>query len=371
MNMTIFVIFRKLTFTVVFGVILLACTPKPHQLQGSIEEGNASKNQISKKEQLEQRKEAVHLMDGVWMRDPFIHLAKDGYYYLSCTRRNSDYPSAEAAMQFYRSADLVDWEDLGVQFDYRDYQWAKELDRKSKERGKTPMIWAPEIYQVDNKWLVLSTSNLQSGTLMRSKGNALEGPFEEIFKGFGHQHDPALFFEEGKTWLVSKCAEIRALKPDFSGYEGETIKIGPSDRKLGHEGCYIFKIDDKYVLFGTAWSTDQMRKGSYNLYYCTADQLTGPYGPRKFAGRFMGHGTPFQDKEGKWWCTAFLNGTYTSREAVDAGKADNGEKAYTINKQGLTLVPMDIRKENGEIVVEVYDSLYAKPGKEEVQNFNL
>ena len=67
------------------------------------------------------------------------------------------------------------------------------------------------------------------------------------------------------------------------------------------------KIGNKYVHFGTAWSTDRGRQGSYNLYYCTADKITGPYGPRKFAGRFLGHGTPFQDKDGKWWCTAFFN----------------------------------------------------------------
>ena len=45
---------------------------------------------------------AVHLMDD-WMRDPFIELAPDGYYYLSCTRQNSSFPNELPAMQFYRS----------------------------------------------------------------------------------------------------------------------------------------------------------------------------------------------------------------------------------------------------------------------------
>ena len=48
------------------------------------------------------------------------------------------------------------------------------------------------------------------------------------------------------------------------------------------------------MLFGTGWSTGQMRRGSYNLYYATADKITGPYSERKFAGRFLGHGTPFK-----------------------------------------------------------------------------
>ena len=53
--------------------------------------------------------------------------------------------------------------------------------------------------------------------------------------------------------------------------------------------------------------TGKMRRGSYNLYYATADQIGGPYSERKFVGRFLGHGTPFQDHEGRWWCTAFFN----------------------------------------------------------------
>ena len=43
----------------------------------------------------------------------------------------------------------------------------------------------------------------------------------------------------------------------------------------------MIKVGGKYVHLGTAWSTDQGRKGSYNLYYCVADTITGPYGPRK------------------------------------------------------------------------------------------
>ena len=33
----------------------------------------------------------------------------------------------------------------------------------------------------------------------------------------------------------------------------------------------------------TAWSTNQGRQGSYNLYYCASDKITGPDEVRKFA----------------------------------------------------------------------------------------
>jgi len=115
--------------------------------------------------------------------------------------------------------------------------------------------------------------------------------------------------------LIWGCPQIAPLKPDCSGFAGLDIKIGPSDRKLGHEGCTIRKIGNKYVLFGTAWSTDTMRHGTYNLYYCTADRVTGPYGPRENSplnplvktwsanGRWwrQGHGQLVDDVEGNWW----------------------------------------------------------------------
>ena len=130
------------------------------------------------------------------------------------------------------------------------------------------------------------------------------------------------------------------------------------------------KIGDKYVHFGTAWSTDQGRKGSYNLYYCTADKITGPYGPRQFAGRFLGHGTPFQDKEGKWWCTAFFNANLPPlpREGIES--RDLSENAQTINEQGVTIVPLDVRVlDDGEIYIRAKDPAYATPGPDEAQEF--
>ena len=101
-------------------------------------------------------------------------------------------------------------------------------------------------------------------------------------------------------------AAVQPLAPDFSKFTGPKTRIDPAGSRtnaqgqaksvIGHEGATMIKLGDKYVHLGTAWSTDQGRKGSYNLYYCTSDKITGPYGPRKFVGRFLGHGTPFSDR---------------------------------------------------------------------------
>ena len=185
---------------------------------------------------------------------------------------------------------------------------------------------------------------------------------------FGLKHDPSLFQDtDGKIWLISKCAEIQQLKPDFTGFIGKPVAIHPANRKMGHEGCQIIKIGNKYVWFGTAWSKDTLRKGTYNLYYATADKIEGPYSNRKFAGRCLGHGTIFKDKNGNWWCTAFLNGDYKSPTEVNKGV--NPNIATSMNKQGLTLVPMSIEIKDNDIVVKALDPQYAQPGAEENQKF--
>ena len=140
---------------------------------------------------------------------------------------------------------------------------------------------------------------------------------------------------------------------------------------MGHEGCLIMKIEGKYVLFGTGWSTGQMRKGSYNLYYATADKITGPYSERKFVGRFLGHGTPFTDKQGRWWCTAFYNANVVPVSKEGIRTRDLSNTAQTINQRGTTLVPLDVQRIKGELIIRAKDPDYAFPGPDEAQKFVL
>jgi arylsulfatase len=125
------------------------------------------------------------------------------------------------------------------------------------------------------------------------------------------------------------------------------------------------------VLFGTGWSTGLGRRGSYNLYYATADEITGPYSERKFAGRFLGHGTPFQDKKGRWWCTAFYNANVPPVRRDGIRTRDLGATAQTINQRGTTLVPLEVRLlDNGELHIRAIDPDYANPGPDEAQKFD-
>jgi arylsulfatase len=198
----------------------------------------------------------------------------------------------------------------------------------------------------------------------------------------GRKHDPSLF-RDGETWyLLWGNTQLAPLSDDFSRFTAGPIRIDPAGNRpdprrngatlsrIGHEGATMRKIGDKYVHFGTAWSTDQMRKGSYNLYYCTADKITGPYGPRRFAGRFLGHGTPFQRRDGKWWCTAFFNANVPPLPRTDIETRDLSQDAQTINQRGATIVPLDVRiLPDGDIYIRAKDPAYAMPGPDEAQKF--
>lgn len=280
-------------------------------------------------------------------------------------------------MPIYKSTNLKEWQFLGFKYSMKD---AKHYDKiyEIAQNSTNPNIqkdglklWAPEIHYIRNRWVYIHTSNVGVGNfVVCNPDTALSSKFTDWGDGFGKNHDPSLFIDDdGSIYMTAGCTFIQKIKNDLSGFEGSRINIGPSNRKLGHEGTFIKKIEGKYVLFGTAWSTDTLRKGTYNLYYCVADNIYGPYGERKFAGRFLGHGTLFQDKNGEWWCTAFYNANKPTMTFEEISQKDVSDNAYTINKQGLTLVPMSVKKVGNDIQIVPKDAKYVFSGKEEVQKF--
>jgi beta-xylosidase len=198
----------------------------------------------------------------------------------------------------------------------------------------------------------------------------------------GSRHDPSIFTDDdGKRYLLWANTFVAQLSDDMTHYTSDPVRIDPSDfrpgpdgnpiNRIGHEGATMIKVGGKYVHLGTAWSTDQGRKGSYNLYYCVADSITGPYGQRKFAGRFLGHGTPFKDKDGKWWCTAFFNANVPPEPLNGIQQRNLGDNARTINEQGVTIVPLDVHVlDNGDIYIRAKPAEYATPGPDEAQTFD-
>ncbi|MFT4588562.1 MAG: iduronate 2-sulfatase [Limisphaerales bacterium] len=327
-----------------------------------------------------------------WIRDPYIVLGPDDYYYLTGTtpvsgdsrEQNDPYNTGlgkESIVgwqaRVWRSKDLAVWENLGAPFSLKDGVWFKSKPERFDEvEIKQWRLWAPELHWLGDKWALVHTSPspVKGANLSLTVGREVSGPWANPMGAkIQRRHDPSLFKDDdGTWWLIWGATSIAPLKPGFGDFASKPVEIGPSGATaaMGHEGCLIQKIHGKYVLFGTGWSTGGMRRGSYNLYYAVADKITGPYSERKFAGRFLGHGTPFTDKQGRWWCTAFYNANVppVSREGIQT--RDIGDTAKTINQRGTTLVPMDVRLlDDGELHIRAKDPDYANPGPDEAQKF--
>ncbi len=328
-----------------------------------------------------------------WIRDPYIVLGPDDDYYLTGTtplpgdpRENNDPYNTGLGKEsivgwkahVWRSKDLISWEDLGTPFSLKDGTWFQEKPGAFDDLVDTQWrLWAPELHWLGDQWALIHTSPspFKAANFSLTKSMDVKGPWSNpIGAKIQRRHDPSLFKDDdGTWWMIWGATSIAKLKPDFTEFSGKPVEIGPSGdmAKMGHEGCLIQKIHRKYVLFGTGWSTGLGRRGSYNLYYATADKITGPYSERKFAGRFLGHGTPFQDKKGRWWCTAFYNANVPPVRRDGIRTRDLGATAQTINQRGTTLVPLEVRLlDNGELHIRAIDPDYANPGPDEAQKFD-
>jgi hypothetical protein len=334
---------------------------------------------------------ALYIKAG-WIRDPYITVGPDDDYYLTGTQPNENDPRAAEdpyniglgkasivgeQVRLYRSHDLIRWESLGVPYTLEDSLHLR--DARKKPAGR--VIWAPEVHWLGDRWALVHCPRALA-SLAVTGGPALKGPWSHpMGRNLGDLHDPSLFQDDDGTWyLLWQNTLIAPLSKDLTRYTAEPVRIDPAGSRpgpdgkpinqIGHEGATMIKVGRKYVHLGTAWSTDRGRKGSYNLYYCVADRITGPYGRRKFAGRFLGHGTPFKDRAGHWWCTAFFNGNVPPlpREGIET--RDLGGNAQTINEQGLTIVPLDVQlRDDGDVEIRPRDRAYATPGPDEAQLF--
>ncbi|MEM9984936.1 MAG: family 43 glycosylhydrolase [Bacteroidota bacterium] len=180
-------------------------------------------------ERISSHDSAVHLLDD-WIRDPYVYLSTDGYYYLTGTTvepndpreqiepYNTGLPSKSSENQrtesmvghhirVWRSLDLVDWEYLGEPFGLENGYWAKENPTAFKDIPRKKWhLWAPEMYQIKGHWTYVHTTpapvkggaNLAVAT-GSDLGGAFTFPLGEAMQG---RHDPSLFEDEDGTWYL-------------------------------------------------------------------------------------------------------------------------------------------------------------------------
>ncbi|MFI3259976.1 MAG: family 43 glycosylhydrolase [Rikenellaceae bacterium] len=335
--------------------------------------GNNSKKEsltVEQKEiikKIESHSEAV-IVKNEGMRDPYmVYNRYDDYYYLSGTTSGGN-------LDIWRSRDMAVWESVKTNHNVK--------DNPNYTDGN--WLWAPEMHwdTKTNRWITVYCPGKNSA-FMTTTGDSFDSGwnFPEAHSQFWSKHDPALFQDSDGEWYILHCMLNPAKKDNKTKVQqitnfnssqdtkgttlGEVFKIQPSDERLGHEGWQMLKIGSHYVFIGTAWSQGgTMKTGTYNLYYCTSKNLKGDkdgkYGERKYLGKCLGHGVLFQDRDGRWWCTAFPN--YGAGET----KESNGDKAYTINEKGTTIIPIDVTYDDDSVTITPKDARYATPGDEEI-----
>ncbi len=291
-----------------------------------------------------------------WMRDTWVTLAEDGYYYMIGTTAD---PNREFEGQLhcwdwnnglylFRSEDMKNWEHRGLIWSMeKDGTWQKkpkvykESERYSRKslngdllENRFLAVWAPELHYIKSQknWFIVACMNdseAGKGTfILRSTTGKPEGPYVNIEgnnkRPIYNNIDGSLFEEEdGTVYFVAHNHFIARMKDDMSDLAEPITRLKEKnyDPEPYIEGAFIFKHDNKYHLVQAIWShklpdgsetycpekDDNKTRYSYDCIISSADNIYGPYSERYNAITGGGHNNFYKDKKGKWWATMFFN----------------------------------------------------------------
>ena len=291
-----------------------------------------------------------------WMRDTWITLGPDDYYYMIGTTADPDREFSgqlhcwdwNDGLYLFRSLDMKTWESMGLIWSMeKDGTWQKypKVFDENEKYSKTSLngdpldnrflaVWAPELHYVKSKknWYIaacLNNSEKGKGSfLLESTTGKPEGPYVNIK---GNEEGPlfdnidgSLFEEEdGTVYFVGHNHYIARMKDDMSDLAEPVVKLKETSYNPEPyiEGAFIFKHDNKYHLVQAIWShklpdgtesycpekDDNKTRYSYDCIIAVADNVYGPYSERYNAITGGGHNNLFKDKAGEWWATIFFN----------------------------------------------------------------
>ena len=290
-----------------------------------------------------------------WMRDTWVTLGEDGYYYMIGTTAAPDRIFEEQThcwdwndgLYLFRSQDMKEWEHLGLIWSVeKDGTWQKhpkvyaEGERYAKKSlngdpldNRFQAVWAPELHYIKSRknWFVVACMN-NSATgkgsfILESTSGKPEGPYVNIKDNeevaIYNNIDGSLFEDDEIVYFVGHNHYIARMKPDMSGLAEPVVRIKEQSYSPEPyiEGAFIFKHDDKYHLVQAIWShrlpdgtetycpesDDNKTRYSYDCIIASADNIYGPYSERYNAITGGGHNNLFKDKDGNWWATIFFN----------------------------------------------------------------
>lgn len=209
--------------------------------------------------------------------DPTIIRAEDGYYYAYATE---DYFTHETGVRYvaiFRSANLVDWEDMGDAF-----------ATKPSWKAGSSYIWAPDIQYFNGQYYLyysLSVWHDPNPAIGVATSQHPAGPFEDqgmLFDSVGigvpNSIDPFVYLDDthDEKWLFwGSWHGIWAIRLSADGLrvEGEKVQVAGGL----FEAAYVINRNGYYYLFVSTGHCCDGANSTYELKVGRSTGLLGPY----------------------------------------------------------------------------------------------
>ena len=210
---------------------------------------------------------------GYSLPDPSVIGADDGYFYLFATEDIRNLP-------IHRSANLVDWEYLGVAFTERsrpDFEHQKEL-------------WAPDINKIGDTYVLYYSMWADSWLSGVGCATALRpsGPFKDRGRMFRSNEinvknsiDPFFIEDDWKKYLFwGSFWNIYAIELSDDG-----LSLAPGAAPVqvagrAYEGTSVHKRAGYYYLFASTGTCCEGLNSTYQTVVGRSENLFGPYTDR-------------------------------------------------------------------------------------------
>ena len=233
--------------------------------------------------------------------DPSVIRVDDSYYMSSTTMHMNP------GVPIMRSNDLVTWEIVNYAYNILGNSDFHTLKNGKDEYGRGS--WASSIrYHNESFYVATFSYTTQKTYIFRT--HDIESGSWETFTLEGLFHDPSLFFDEGRAFLIYGVDDIRITELTADGTalkkDGVDQVLIPNSKAIMEtdefyvpaEGAHIQKIEDAYFVTLITWPATGMRT---QLVY-RSNELLGDYvGNIVFQDNGVAQGGLIDTPEGDWY----------------------------------------------------------------------
>lgn len=278
----------------------------------------------------------------------------------SIVRVEDDYYIVNSSFQYFpgvpilHSTDLINWEHIG---NILDRESQLPLQGTSSWTG----IYAPTIRYNNGVYYMITTNVRDNGGNFMVTAENPKGPWSEPIKLEQGGIDPSLYFEEGKTYMVSNpenTITLCEIDPKNGKQTSPSRAIWKGTGGRYPEGPHIYKKDGYYYLLISEGGTELAHK----LTIARSKDIYGPYESnpnnpiltncnmkgQSSSIQGTGHGDFVQAKDGSWWIVflafRFFAGSYhhMGRETFLAPVEWNKGEWPIVNGGNAINIEMDV-----------------------------